>query len=548
MKLKISLFLFVISLLISDLVFGQYCNTNLYGSQPSTNYISNVTIVGTTLNNLSMIATNSVSIYPPTGNYTAVLQQGLTYSLSVTSVASSTISVWLDYNQNFVFDPTEWIQVSTASLPNVASLVNFTIPFSATGNVTFRIRSRDDGLQNAAGDACATGWLSGEAEQYTITIANAPPCTTPPAAGTTVCTKSSVCSTTQFTLSLQGAAIAQGLSQQWQSSADGINWSNISGATATFLTKLQAVPSYYRCVVSCSGVSSFSTSLFLPMYSPQYFNFSTSPFYYEGFENWIDACDLHDVPSNNWLNTPASGNESWRRQDEGYLYGGWTLPNISFAMQARTGTGAASFHSSSGSGLPGVLDFYFDASSCTQFDMNFWYFKNQAGFDKFEVYLSTDAGLTFGPPLLTIQNNVAAGFGPVWVNKSISNLPCQNSATCILRFKDFGDMLISNETGIDDFSLFPCGLGIGDKEEVKQHYSIYPNPSNGQVEIRFDAVDEKLLGLQLLDFSGKEVYTSQILKAAPYSQKIDWSNQPKGIYLVKLISESNVFAQKIILE
>ena len=67
----------------------------------------------------------------------------------------------------------------------------------------------------------------------------APPCTAPPAAGTTLASDTTVCPNVNFNLSLIGSALASGLSYQWQSSPDNITWTNIAGATSLYFQTSQ---------------------------------------------------------------------------------------------------------------------------------------------------------------------------------------------------------------------------------------------------------------------------------------------------------------------
>lgn len=80
------------------------------------------------------------------------------------------------------------------------------------------------------------------------------PCTGAPPAANTLSTVSGGCPQTPFTLSMSyNYSGLTGISYQWQSSPDNINWSNISGATAaTYASAGQTATTYYRCSVTCS--------------------------------------------------------------------------------------------------------------------------------------------------------------------------------------------------------------------------------------------------------------------------------------------------------
>lgn len=95
------------------------------------------------------------------------------------------------------------------------------------------------------------------------------PCTTP--VGGTTTGPASVCSGVNFTLSLTGATTGvTGLTYQWQSSPDGISYSNISGATNTTYVANQTVVTYYQCIITCTngGATDISAPLQVTMNLP----------------------------------------------------------------------------------------------------------------------------------------------------------------------------------------------------------------------------------------------------------------------------------------
>jgi len=76
-------------------------------------------------------------------------------------------------------------------------------------------------------------------------------------------------------------------------------------------------------------------------------------------------------------------------------------------------------------------------------------------------------------------------------------------------------------------------------------FSIYPNPTTGKVQI---SLNEQQVGstLQITDINGRVV--KQLTIEQLNTLTIDLSNQAKGVYFVKLISESGVSTQKVVLE
>ena len=157
--------------------FAQYCSTSLHSvscTVSGNGYIDDVSISSTSLNNSGSgcnNATDAYTYFSGLSQYTATLTKGSTYSLNVTEgLQSSDISVWIDYNQNQLFEASEWNQVAIGSSVGVASSVSITIPGSAASGLTrMRIRTRNTGFSNGSGDAC-TSFGSGETEDYDITI------------------------------------------------------------------------------------------------------------------------------------------------------------------------------------------------------------------------------------------------------------------------------------------------------------------------------------------------------------------------------------------
>lgn len=78
-------------------------------------------------------------------------------------------------------------------------------------------------------------------------------CSGTPNAGTAVSSVTTACPDASFLLSLSGAAVAPGLSYQWQNSVNNTTWANIPGATNAVYTAQQLTGTWYRCVVTCSN-------------------------------------------------------------------------------------------------------------------------------------------------------------------------------------------------------------------------------------------------------------------------------------------------------
>ena len=164
----------------SNPFFNCYCNTVNAGGAGS---LMNEVGMNGFVNNTAATNPTASPYYSSFPNGPSVIQ-GMDYTLDVTIDAPSLytgaiVSVWIDYDHNGAYEPTEWTQVGTNIASATTGSVNITIPMTAlTGNTGMRIRSRGAGNINGAGDAC-TNMGSGETEDYIINILPAPDCANP---------------------------------------------------------------------------------------------------------------------------------------------------------------------------------------------------------------------------------------------------------------------------------------------------------------------------------------------------------------------------------
>ena len=97
-----------------------------------------------------------------------------------------------------------------------------------------------------------------------------PPCSDTPAAGTTTASVANGCPYYATLLSLSGAASGCDVSYQWQSSANGVTYTSVSGATSGTYSLSMAFSTYFRAMVTCntSGITATSSALYLNVNQP----------------------------------------------------------------------------------------------------------------------------------------------------------------------------------------------------------------------------------------------------------------------------------------
>lgn len=181
--------------------------------------------------------------------------------------------VFIDFDRDGTFNTsTERFAVGTlqGSNGNDGNVLNgnITIPSNVTaGKTVMRVMKRYNG--NPTGP-CQTGNGYGQTEDYIINILSNTNCTGTPTGGTSYLSDNSGDVGSTFIAYAGEYSVAAGITYQWQSSPDGIVWTDIVGATnpkATITAIGIAGTTQYRLKVTCgnsglmgySAVSSYTT-------------------------------------------------------------------------------------------------------------------------------------------------------------------------------------------------------------------------------------------------------------------------------------------------
>lgn len=168
--------------------------------------------------------------------------------------------VYIDYNQNGVFDVSELVyQGGNINYVGTHTFnFNFTVPLTAlTGTTGMRVVVYETPF---AGNSC-TNYGYGETEDYLVDIQAPPVCSGTPAASAAIANLAGpVCPSDNLELTLSPSYSELGLSFQWQRSDDNIAWANLPGETAQSATVSQSTPSYYRCEITCANPGPTTTT------------------------------------------------------------------------------------------------------------------------------------------------------------------------------------------------------------------------------------------------------------------------------------------------
>ena len=105
----------------------------------------------------------------------------------------------------------------------------------------------------------------------------------------------------------------------------------------------------------------------------------------------------------------------------------------------------------------------------------------------------------------------------------------------------------NNATGIKDFWEYCdtlCSDGINELSNALNIF-VFPNPASDVIEV--NALQETVSSIEIYNLLGEKVYTESNNKQQTII-KIDVSNIPKGVYILKITINNNLLNKKIIIE
>lgn len=91
--------------------------------------------------------------------------------------------------------------------------------------------------------------------------------------------------------------------------------------------------------------------------------------------------------------------------------------------------------------------------------------------------------------------------------------------------------------------------GVGIEENSFENLSIYPNPTTGQLNVKFDMEASGVIDVKLMSING-QIVKQDVLEgfSGSYSNSFDLSDQAKGVYLLSITSEKGKIDKKIVLK
>jgi hypothetical protein len=260
--------------------------------------------------------------------------------------------------------------------------------------------------------------------------------------------------------------------------------------------------------------------------------------------------------------TSTLPNSTWMLRNVSTTNTNWQQTNTAFA------SGSNSAFVSETAAPSSTIDIYSPTYDFSSMPYNALTFKwagaerdqSSTSGDVFSLFFSTNCGATWVPRFSkTIKSTVAGVSGVVNGNfvptsnqfqQEVITFGTLSSATNVLfRFRLVTELASSNNFYLDDINLTTI-TSINEQFNHALNLSVFPNPSNEQVSVVFDLLEDKVVEITLHDVLGKTIKTihKQAFTNGNHSISIPVNDISKGIYFVKVNVNNIITSQKIIVD
>jgi PKD repeat protein len=328
----------------------------------------------------------------------------------------------------------------------------------------------------------------------------------------------------------------------WNGPVEVRNWSFTGGTPSTSSDSMPVItyntPGTYPVSLTVSNASGSNTKTQIA-----YINVSPSPGgptpLFESFE------DAQPIPNNRWLvNNPDNGTT-------------WTVSSAAGATgiySARILNNAANYNN-----VDELISTTYNMSGVTSASIKFkvaYAQRTSSTNDILRLFVSGNCGQTWalrwsqsGSTLATAPIT-SSNFVPTatqWKEVTVSNIPATNF-TSNFRFKFTFESAGGNNIYIDDINLNIIS-SMDENSSIKE-LSIYPNPSNGVVNIEYTAEKELQTNFTIHDITGRLVLQQQSQSSIGKNKFTINQNSTlrPGMYVLSIENEEGKYSQRLIIE
>ncbi len=186
-----------------------------------------------------------------------------------------------------------------------------------------------------------------------------------------------------------------------------------------------------------------------------------------------------------------------------------------------------------------LLTSCFDLTGGDVYSISFW----TKAFDLTGVTYTVEAYVGDAPNAAAMTTLIASAPAPSdTVYEYVTNtFSVPTSGTYYFGFRAYGTLVTASQR-IDDINIsFVSGIKNADLNKAMM---VYPNPSNGRIFVENTSATEKSATVSVLNTVGQIVYTNNFSNLV--KESIDLSNQPDGLYTVRISTASGVVNKTVV--
>jgi hypothetical protein len=254
----------------------------------------------------------------------------------------------------------------------------------------------------------------------------------------------------------------------------------------------------------------------------------------------IQQFTLVTFPPSGYLLENVSGAYTWTRVTAG-------LPSYSAKINfyLETAGGTDNFYT------PMINFSSANSSAALDFDYSYAQYSNES--DLLMISVSTDCGVNWTPVFVESGATLAThapqttAYTPAsaadWQHVTVSLAAYAGQPDILLQFQTVSDY--GNNLYIDNINITDGTTGTNDLFAFGQGISVYPNPSNGEINFAYNFPTTQNIAITVSDVLGSTVKAFELNNVSSGKLPINMADVAKGSYLVTVRSNDAVVVKKI---
>ncbi len=110
-------------------------------------------------------------------------------------------------------------------------------------------------------------------------------------------------------------------------------------------------------------------------------------------------------------------------------------------------------------------------------------------------------------------------------------------------------LTVTSPCGTDTYTMTVVITQVGIQDnDLAQTLSLYPNPNDGNFTIAFDFTTEKDVIVEVMDMSGRVIYTDSQKNILGYNKHIGLVDTESGMYIVRIMTTDGVVTEKVTIQ